>query len=77
VIAVGALIVGMWILNVRTPRARRWLALAGFILFLGLPLSNSRTGFVIIVGLALPLLLLATPRLPTVIQVCTERKNVG
>ena len=68
VIAVGALIVGMWILNVRTPRARRWLALAGFILFLGLPLSNSRTGFVIIVGLALPLLLLATPRLPTVIQ---------
>lgn len=68
VIAVAALIVGMWILNVRTKRARRWLALAGLILFLGLPLANSRTGFVIIVALVLPLLLLATPRLPAVIQ---------
>lgn len=68
VIAVAALIVGMWILNVRTPRARRWLALAGMILFLGLPLANSRTGFVLIVALVLPLLLLATPRLPAVIQ---------
>ncbi|MGI9641436.1 MAG: O-antigen ligase family protein [Acidimicrobiia bacterium] len=68
VIAVAALIVAMWILNVRTARAKWWLALAGVILFFGLPLANSRTGFVIIVGLALPLLLLATPRLPTVIR---------
>lgn len=68
VIAVAALIVAMWILNVRTARAKRWLALAGLILFLGLPLANSRTGFVIIVALVLPLLLLAIPQLPSVIR---------
>lgn len=67
VIAVGLLVAGVWLLYAKTTRAKVVLAIAAGILMIGLPVANSRTGFVIVVLLTLPLLVLLIEKTPKII----------
>lgn len=59
VIALGLLVVAAWLVHTDQPRQRVWLAGAGALLVLALPVSNSRTGFFIIALVALPIIVLS------------------
>jgi len=48
VIALGVLVVGTWLLYTKRSRTQTWLMIAGGILILSLPVTNSRTAFVMI-----------------------------
>jgi hypothetical protein len=68
VIAVSIGVCAVWLLNARTKRGRRFAALALAINVVGLPLANSRTGFVIVAALVIPLLLVLIPHIPRLIM---------
>lgn len=59
VIALSILVVAVWLLHTDSNKQRVWLALAGGVLVLALPVSNSRTGFVMIVAALIPLFVLS------------------
>jgi hypothetical protein len=59
VTALAILVVGIWLLHADSKKQRIWLAVAGGILVLALPVSNSRTGFVMIVAALIPLFVLS------------------
>jgi hypothetical protein len=67
VIAVGVLVAGVWLLHTKRVSTRAWLAFAGAILVLSLPVANSRTGFVILAALAAPLLVLMIDKVPAML----------
>jgi hypothetical protein len=62
-IALGVLISAGWLIHERGDKGRRWLMLATGVLLIALPVSNSRTGFVILVAAAVPFLILASRNL--------------
>jgi O-antigen ligase len=59
-IALGVLISAGWLVHERGNKGRRWVLFATAVLLIGLPVSNSRTGFVILVVAAVPFLILAS-----------------
>lgn len=67
VIAVGLLVTGVWLLYAKTTRAKVLLAISAAVLMIGLPVANSRTGFVIVVLLTLPLLVLLVEKTPKIL----------
>jgi len=67
VIAVGVLLCGVWLLYTNRLRGRIWLGIAASLLLIGLPLANSRTGYVILVALAIPVAFLVIEKLPSLI----------
>jgi len=67
VIALGVLVVGMWLLYAERGKQRRWLLVAGALLVVGLPVANSRTAYVILGFALLPLAVLHVRRLPQMI----------
>lgn len=67
VVAVALLLVVAWVVYTDNRKTRRWLAISGGILVLALPVSNSRTAFVMLALAAFPLFLLLIDKLPKVI----------
>lgn len=67
VIALGVLVVGTWLLYTKRSRQRTWLMVAGGIVVLALPVTNSRTAFVMIGAALLPIAILHVRRLPQMI----------
>jgi polysaccharide biosynthesis protein PslJ len=62
-IALGVLISAGWLVHERGNKGRRWVMVATAVLLIGLPVSNSRTGFVILVVATVPFLILASRNL--------------
>ena len=69
VIAVSVLVCTVWMLNARTKSERRLATLALAINVIGLPVANSRTGFVMIVVMILPLLFVLVRYIPRLVSV--------
>jgi O-antigen ligase len=63
VVSLGVLISAGWMLNEQGNKNRKWLILTTAILVIGLPVTNSRTGFVILVVAAIPFLILSSRNL--------------
>jgi hypothetical protein len=55
IVATGVILAGGWFISARTKRERFWSGLALVACLLGLPASNSRTGFLIVIVMAIPL----------------------
>lgn len=68
VIAVGVLVAVTWLLYVRKPRVAAGVALLGAVIGLALPVTNSRTAFVILMAAALPLAVLHIKKLPQMLM---------
>ena len=68
VIAVGVLVAVTWLLYVRKPRVAAGVAFLGAVIGLALPVTNSRTAFVILMAAALPLAILHIKKLPKMLM---------
>lgn len=64
VIAVGVLVVVTWLIYAGRRRTAGWVAVAGAIIALALPVTNSRTAFVILMAAAIPFIILHVEQLP-------------
>ena len=67
VIAMATIIAIFWLIRSHDWRQRRWLGIALISLVLGLPAANSRTGFVIVAALAIPVVLMNLKHMPRLI----------
>ncbi|GMQ94794.1 MAG: hypothetical protein BMS9Abin12_2302 [Acidimicrobiia bacterium] len=67
VIALSVLLVGVWLIYTNNSKVRRWLAVAGGVLVVALPVANSRTAFVMLAVAALPLAILMIDKLPKLV----------
>ncbi|NHZ70230.1 MAG: hypothetical protein GWP18_01165 [Proteobacteria bacterium] len=67
VVALGVLVVGTWLLYTGRTRQRTWLMVAGGVLVLALPVTNSRTAFVMLGVALLPIVILHVRKLPQIL----------
>ncbi len=68
VVALGVLVVGTWLLHAQSRRTAGWLIIAGTPIVLALPVTNSRTAFVILGITLIPLFVLNVGYLPRIIM---------
>ena len=67
VIALGVLVAVTWLLYVKKPRVAAGVAVLGAVIGLALPVTNSRTAFVILLAAIIPFILLHLRHLPKLV----------